>query len=75
MREAISVALGFVCYHVWIRLPLDWHDTRAAKWMLSRTGDWVYRDLVPISPEVFEFAAELRERAAANKARQEATDG
>jgi hypothetical protein len=63
--------IGFLCYHVWTRLPLRWHDSRIALWMLGRNGDWIYRDIVPIPPEVFEQAAEFRQSADANRAKKD----
>lgn len=42
VSDRAKIALGFVCFHVWIRLPLDWHDKRAAMWLLGWAGYYAH---------------------------------
>lgn len=42
VSERAKMALGFVCFHVWIRLPLAWHDTRGAMWLLGWAGYYAH---------------------------------
>lgn len=47
----LRLAVNFVCFHVWIRLPMRWNATRPAMAMLARAGEYAYRDDSPTPPD------------------------